>query len=56
MFFLISVQKSNLILMILIVYKKKLTLHNDVMLMKSVLDKDKNHCYHYIFLEKCSIN
>ena len=32
--------------------EKRLTLHNIIILIKSVL-KDKNHYYYYIFLEKC---
>ena len=32
---------------------KRLTLHNVTILIKSVLFKDKNHCYYKIFLEKC---
>ena len=47
-------QKSRLILMILYLQKKRLTLHNAIILIKSVLNKDKNHCYYNIFLEKCS--
>ena len=31
-----------------------LLLHNVIILIKSVFDKDQNHCYYYIFLEKCS--
>ena len=31
-----------------------LTLHNVIILIKSVLNKDKDHYYYYIFLEKCS--
>ena len=34
--------------------EKRLTLHNLIILIKSVLNKDKNYCYHKIFLEKCS--
>ena len=34
--------------------EKRLTLHNVIILIKSVLNKDKNHCYYKIFLEKCS--
>ena len=33
--------------------EKKMTLHN-VIITKSVLNKDKNHYYYKIFLEKCS--
>ena len=28
--------------------------HNVLIPMKSILNKDKNHCYYKIFLEKCS--
>ena len=34
--------------------EKTLTLHNVIILIKSVLNKDKNHYYYKIFLEKCS--
>ena len=34
--------------------EKKLTLNNIIILIKSVLNKDKNHCYKNILLEKCS--
>ena len=34
--------------------EKILTLYNAIILIKSVLNKDKNHCYNRIFLEKCS--
>ena len=34
--------------------EKASTLHNVIMLIKSVPNKDKNHCYYKIFLEKCS--
>ena len=33
---------------------KTLTLHNVVIFIKSVLNKDQNHYYYNIFLEKCS--
>ena len=33
--------------------EKILTLHNVIILIKSVLNKDKNHYYYKIFLEKC---
>ena len=33
---------------------KRLTLNNFIILIKSVLSKDKNHYYYKIFLEKCS--
>ena len=36
--------------------EKTLTLHNFIMHIKSVLNKDQNHYYYNIFLEKCSIN
>ena len=31
-----------------------LTLHNVVILIKSVFNKDQNHYFYYIFFEKCS--
>ena len=34
--------------------EKRLTLHNVVILIKTVLNKDKNHFYYKIFLEKFS--
>ena len=34
--------------------EKRLTLHNVIILIKSVLNKDKSHYYHNIFLEKRS--
>ena len=34
--------------------EKILTLHNVIILINSVLNKDKNHYYYKIFLEKCS--
>ena len=34
--------------------EKRLTLHNVIIHIKSVLTKDKNHYYYKIFLEKCS--
>ena len=34
--------------------EKIVTLHNFIILIKSVLNKDKNHYYNNIFLEKCS--
>ena len=33
--------------------EKKLTLHNVIMHIKSVLNKDKNHYYYKLSLEKC---
>ena len=33
--------------------EKKTTLHNVIMHIKWVLNKDQNHCYFNIFLEKC---
>ena len=32
--------------------EKTLTLHNVIILIKSVFKKDKNNCYYYTFLEK----
>ena len=34
--------------------EKRLNLHNVIMYIKSVLNKDKNHYCYKIFLEKCS--
>ena len=34
--------------------EKTLNLHNVITLIKSVFNKDENHCYYNIFLEKCS--
>ena len=34
--------------------EKTLTLHNFIILIRSVLNKDINHYYYKIFLEKCS--
>ena len=34
--------------------EKRLTLHNVIILIKSVLHNDKNHYYYMIFLKKCS--
>ena len=34
--------------------EKRLTLHNVIIHIKSVLNKDKNHYYYKIILEKCS--
>ena len=34
--------------------EKTMTLHNFIIHIKSVLNKDKNHCYYKTFLEKCS--
>ena len=39
---------------ILCLWKKKLTLHNAVIIIKSIFNKDKNNYYYKIFLEKCS--
>ena len=35
-------------------YRKILTLHNVIILIKSVLNKNKSHYYYKTFLEKCS--
>ena len=48
-FFLTILQKLNLILI-----GKVLTLHNVIILIKSALNKQKNHYYYKISLEKCS--
>ena len=34
--------------------EKKLTLHNVLILIKSILNKDQNHYYYNTFSEKCS--
>ena len=34
--------------------EKTLAVHNVIIVIKSVLNKDKNHHYYKIFLEKCS--
>ena len=34
--------------------ERRLTLHNVIIQIKSVLNKDKNHYYYKTFLEKCS--
>ena len=33
--------------------EKTLTLHDVIILIKSVFNKDKNHYYYHVFLEKC---
>ena len=33
---------------------KNLALHNAIIFIKTVLNKDQNHYYHNTFLEKCS--
>ena len=53
MFFLTIIRKSKLILVSLPI-EKILTLHNFLILIKSILNKDQNHYYCKIFLEKCS--
>ena len=57
-FFLIITQKSKLILMILYLYLylRTLTSRDVIVNFKSAFNKDKNHCYYNIFLEKCSNN
>ena len=40
--------------MISLPIEKRLTLHNVIILIKSVINKDKNHCYYKIFKKKCS--
>ena len=47
-------QESKLIHVILCLYIKALTLYNVMVLMKSVFNKDQNHYYYNVFLEKCS--
>ena len=53
-FFLAVLRKSKLDSYNSLPTEKILTLHNVIILVKSVLNKDKNHYYHKIFLEKCS--
>ena len=48
--FLTITQKSKLILMILYLQKKRLILHNVIILIKSVLNIDQNRYYYKIFL------
>ena len=45
-------QKSKLILMTLLPLEKTLTLRNAIMLLKSLLNKDKNHYYYHTFFRK----
>ena len=52
--FLTILRKLKLIAMILLPIEKILTLYNVIILIKSVLNKSKNHYYYKIFLEKCS--
>ena len=35
-------------------YRKRVTLHNVIKLIKSLVNRDNNHCNYKIFLEKCS--
>ena len=35
-------------------YRKTLTFHNIIIIIKSVLNKDQNRYYYHIFLKKCS--
>ena len=50
-FFLSVLQKSKLDSLLI---EKILTLHNVIIYIKSVLNKDKNHYYYRMFLEECS--
>ena len=54
MLFLIIMQKSKLIHTILCPQQKILALHNVIILFKSLFNKDQNHYYYNMFLEKCS--
>ena len=49
---IIILQKSELIHMILYLLKKILTVRNVIILIKSVVNKDKNNYYYNIFLEE----
>ena len=53
-FFLGILRKSKFIFTVLLPKGKRLTLHNVILLIISILNKDKNHYYYEIFLEKCS--
>ena len=55
MLFLIIMQESKFIHMILWLstFRKKLTLYDVIILIRSVFNKDQNHYFYDIFLEKC---
>ena len=50
----IESEESELIHIILYLYKKTLTFHNVIILIKSVVTENKNNYYFNIFLEKGS--
>ena len=54
MFLLTIMRKSKLTVTILCLKKEIFTWHNVLIPIKSVLNKDQNHYYYTIFLEKCS--
>ena len=47
-------KKSKLIHIIFLPLEKTLILHDLMILIKSVLDKNQNHCYYNILSDKCS--
>ena len=53
MFFLIIMQKIKIGLYDSLPPQKRLTLHNVIILIKSVFNKDQNQFYYNIILEKC---
>ena len=55
MLFLIIMQESKFIHMILWLstFRKKLTLYDVIILIRSVFNKDQNRYFYDIFLEKC---
>ena len=54
MFFLIRIKESKIDSYDSFPLKKKLTMHKAVRLFYSVLNKNKNHYYYNMFLEKSS--
>ena len=52
-FFLDIMQSSKLISYDFLSLEKLISFHDVIILIKSVLDKDQNHHYYNIFLEKC---
>ena len=53
-FFSHNYARIKLFYMILCFQKKKLTLHNVIIIIQSVFNKNQNHYYCNVFLEKCS--
>ena len=54
MLILIIMKKSKLIHIIFLPLEKTLILHDLMILIKSVLDKNQNHYYYNILSDKCS--